>query len=172
MEAIYSARMVSRMWRDIIDSTPSMWNVVSSDLSLHVNSTAIQRSGCSPLDVCVTEDAYGPQRSGLAELLELATREIGRWSTVTLWLANINVHSLHLTSPAPLLRDLTLISESRGSASTPITLFGGIAPKLEALEVDGLLVDWTSSFIHGLRKLTILNLAREQMSTQQVLDVL
>ncbi|KAG8893912.1 hypothetical protein FRC00_009820 [Tulasnella sp. 408] len=175
MEALYSARMVSRMWRDTIDSTPSLWNVVSSDLPLHVNTTAIQQSGCSPLDVYVIEGAvfsYSRQRSGLAELLELATREIGRWSTVTLWFTRFDVHSLHLTSPAPLLQDLTVISQSWGSASTPVTLFGGIAPKLEALEVDGLPVDWTSSFIHGLKKLGIFNLEREQMSTQQVLDVL
>ncbi|KAG9047096.1 hypothetical protein FS837_003081 [Tulasnella sp. UAMH 9824] len=172
MEALYSTRMVSRMWRDTVDSTPSLWNVVSSDLPLQVNSTAIQKSGCSPLDVYVIEEgSHSRQGSGLAELLELATREIGRWSTVTLWFTLFDVHSLHLTSPAPLLRDLTVVSESRERAPTPVTLFGGIAPKLEALEVDGLPVDWTSSFIHGLRKLSISNLNREQMSTQQVLDV-
>ncbi|KAG9047098.1 hypothetical protein FS837_003083 [Tulasnella sp. UAMH 9824] len=41
METLYSARMVSRTWRDTIDSTPS--GVVSDNLPLHVNSTAIQR---------------------------------------------------------------------------------------------------------------------------------
>ncbi|KAG9042856.1 hypothetical protein FS837_010306, partial [Tulasnella sp. UAMH 9824] len=172
MQALYSTRMVSRMWRNTIDSTPSLWNVVSSDLPLHVNSTAIQRSSCSPLDVYITKFGFRSNQSQALALLQLVTREIERWSTADLWFPSPDVCSLHLTAPAPQLRNLRVTSGRWGHAARPITLFGGIAPKLEALEVGHLPVDWTSSFIHGLRELDIFAMGQDGLSARQLLELL
>lgn len=173
MKALYSTRMVSRIWRDAIDSTPSLWNIVSSSVPLHVNSTAIQRSGSYPLDVYITRHRYKYGRThnkiDYAELLELAAKEIRRWSIACLWLPSPDVCSQYLTSSAPLLRDLALSWGVWSDISTPVTLFSG---RLEDLEVDGAPIDWTSSFIHGLKNLDITNVMEEQLSTQRVLDIL
>ncbi|KAG8895476.1 hypothetical protein FRC00_007426 [Tulasnella sp. 408] len=172
MKALYSTRLVSRMWKNAIESTPSLWNVVSSALPLQVNSTAIQRSSCSPLDVYITKRGVRSNQRQTSELLALATREIRRWSTAVLWFPSPDVCSFHLASPAPQLRALRVTSGSWNRSSRPITLFGGIAPKLETLEVDRLPVDWTSPFICGLRVLDIFSLRQEELSAQQVLDLL
>ncbi|KAG8917915.1 hypothetical protein FRC00_013059 [Tulasnella sp. 408] len=175
LKALHSTRMVSRMWRNNVDSTPSLWNVVSDWVPFHVNSTSIERSGGCPLEVYITNNTF---RSRLAkeqnpiDVLELASREIKRWSKVSLWLPSSNACSMYLTSPAPLLRDLHVTSGSWGDYTTPVALFGGIAPRLEALEVDRVPIDWNSSFVHGLRELELYDMIDEQISTHQVLDIL
>ncbi|KAG9042854.1 hypothetical protein FS837_010304 [Tulasnella sp. UAMH 9824] len=175
LKALNSTRMVSRMWRNVVDSTPSLWNVVSDLVPFHVNSTSIQRSGGCPLDVYITNRTF---QSRLAkeqnpiDVLELASREIKRWSKVSLWLPSSNACSTYLTSPAPVLRDLHITSGSWGDYTTPVALFGGIAPRLEALEVDRVPIDWSSSFVHGLRELELHDMIDEQISAQQVLDIL
>lgn len=176
MPALYSIRMISRMWRDAIDSTPALWNVVSSDVPLQVNATAIQRSGNSPLDVYIPqptlESLFRAQTSPLSELLELAAGEIGRWSMVDLWLPSRDVCSRYLSSPAPRLRNLRVETEHEDEPTTPLALFGGIAPKLEKLAVEQLPIDWTSLPTQGLRTLSISYMQSGQISTQQVLDIL
>lgn len=172
MKALYSTRMVSRMWRNTIDSTPSLWNVVSSDLPLHVNSTVVQRSSCSPLDVYITKREFRSNQRQTSEILGLASGEIKRWSTAALWFPSPDVCSLHLNSPALQLRILRVTSGSWDRPSRPIALFGGIAPKLETLEIDRLPVDWTSPFMRGLRELDIFSLRQEELSAKQVLDLL
>ncbi|KAG9047097.1 hypothetical protein FS837_003082 [Tulasnella sp. UAMH 9824] len=174
-KVLYSTRMVSRLWRSAIDSTPSLWNVVSSYLPLHVNATVIQRSGRCPLHVYINWPASASPQApdpGSTELAELAVKEIERWSTAILRLPPPDATSPYLTSPAPLLRSLRVRSKSWNDPTVPIALFGGIAPRLETLQVNRVLMDWTSSFIHGLRELDLSNMNEGQLSTQQVLDIL
>lgn len=175
LQALHSTRMVSRMWRNIVDSTPSLWSVVSDWVPFHVNSSSIERSGGCPLDVYITNNTFrsrSAKEQNPIDVLELASKEIKRWSKVSLWLPSSNACSTYLTSPAPLLRDLHVTSGSWGDYTTPVALFGGIAPRLEALEVDRVPIDWNSSFVHGLRELELYDMIDEQISTQQVLDIL
>ncbi|KAG9047095.1 hypothetical protein FS837_003080 [Tulasnella sp. UAMH 9824] len=176
MKVLYSTRMVSRSWRNAIDSTPSLWNVISSNLPLRVNSTIVQRSGCCSLDVYITARASvsgnRAKRSGFTKLAELAAKEIGRWSTASLRLPFPDACSSHLSSPAPLLRSLCVTSRSPSNPATPVALFGGIAPRLEVLEVNGVQMDWTSPFIRGLRELDLSDMNDGEISTQQVLEIL
>ncbi|KIO33553.1 hypothetical protein M407DRAFT_17508 [Tulasnella calospora MUT 4182] len=167
--------MVSRAWRNAIDSTPSLWNAVVDAVPFHVNSTSVQRSGSCPLDVYLTNGTFRSRpakKQDHIELLKLAAGEIRRWSTVALRLSSSDVCTLYLTSPAPRLRNLTVISGIWGDYTTPVTLFGGIAPRLETLEVERVPIDWNSPFIHGLRELELSDMIDEQISTQQVLDIL
>ncbi|KAG8943898.1 hypothetical protein FRC04_002439 [Tulasnella sp. 424] len=175
MEALYSIRMISRTWRNGIDLTPSLWGVVTSEVPLYVNTTAVERSGTCPLDVYVTPCTSRSNRTQADQYrgtLELAAREIGRWSTVTLWLTSYDDCSQYLTSPAPLLRKLDVAVGCGDKPTTPIALFGGIAPRLETLEVKRLHMDWTSSFIQRLRVFKLSRMNEEQISIQQVLDIL
>lgn len=93
---------------------------------------------------------------------------------MTLRLPSYDDCSQYLTSPAPLLRKLDVAVKYGDKPTTPIALFGGIAPRLEALEVQQLPVhlDWTSSSIKGLRELKLSSMGEEQISVQQVLDIL
>ncbi|KAG9042853.1 hypothetical protein FS837_010303 [Tulasnella sp. UAMH 9824] len=175
LKDLYSTRMVSRAWRNVVDSTPSLWNVVSDWVPLHVNSTSIERSGSYPLDVYITNDTFQPRlakKHTPIELLALASKEVRRWSKVSLWLPSSDACSTYLTSPAPLLRDLHVKSSNWDIVTTPVTLFGGIAPRLEVLQVDRVPIDWNSSFVHGLRELYLSDMFDEQISAQQVLDIL
>ncbi|KAG8913732.1 hypothetical protein FRC00_001736 [Tulasnella sp. 408] len=176
MNVLYSIRMVSRLWRNAIDSTPSLWNVISSNLPLRLNSTIIQRSGCCSLDVYMTArtsvSGNLAQTSGFTKLAELAVKEIRRWSTVSLMLPFPDACYAYLGSPAPLLRRLCVTSRRPHSPTAPVALFGGIAPKLEVLEVNGVQMDWTLSFIRGLRELDLSDMSDREISTQQVLEIL
>lgn len=174
-KTLYSMRMVSRMWRDAIDSTPSLWNIVAFEIPFHVNSASIQRSGNCSLDVYITNITFPPRRykrQDSIELIELAAKKIRRWSRARIWLPSADVCSLYLTSPAPLLQNLYLVSESWDNNYAPVSLFGGIAPKLEVLDIEGLPIDWNSPFIRGLRELKISNMINGKISTTQVLDIL
>ncbi|KAG8943899.1 hypothetical protein FRC04_002440 [Tulasnella sp. 424] len=173
MKALYSIRMTSRIWRNGIDSTPSLWGVVTTKVPLHVNTTAVERSGTCPLDIYVTPYTSRSNRTQADQyrgILELAAGEIGRWSTVTIWLPSYDDCSRYLTSPAPLLQKLSVSSGHMHKPAAPIALFGGIAPRLEALEVERLHMDWTS--IRGLKVFKLSSMNEEQISIQQVLDIL
>ncbi|KAG8916494.1 hypothetical protein FRC00_000068, partial [Tulasnella sp. 408] len=56
--------------------------------------------------------------------------------------------------------------------TAPVVLFGGIAPRLEVLEVNGVQMDWTASFIRGLKELDLSDMIDEGISTKQVLEIL
>ncbi|KAG8943897.1 hypothetical protein FRC04_002438 [Tulasnella sp. 424] len=175
MTALYSLRMISRMWRNAIDTTPSLWGVISSDVPLHVNTTAIQRSGNCPLHVYIEErtwESHGIQESRFTELVELAAKEIRRWSTVTLLIPTYDDCSKYLSSPAPLLQNLSVTMVCDDKPATPMDFFAGVAPKLEKLEVNMLHMDWASPFIQGLRELNLGGMSDEQISAQQLLDIL
>ncbi|KAG9047099.1 hypothetical protein FS837_003084 [Tulasnella sp. UAMH 9824] len=174
MKALYPTRMVSRTWRDAIDSTPLLWNVVSSSVPLRVNITAIQRSCNCPLNIYLTRHTLRYSQIDYNGFLELVAKEIGRWSIGRLYLRSpdSDVYSQYFTSPAPLLRHLRVSSDGWEGPLIPVTLFSGIAPRLEDLEIDAVPIDWTPSFIHGLKDLSILNMTEAQLSTQQVLDIL
>ncbi|KIO33554.1 hypothetical protein M407DRAFT_17509, partial [Tulasnella calospora MUT 4182] len=175
LKALYATRTVSNTWRDAIDSTPSLWCAVGDGVPFHVNSTSIQRSGSYPLDVYIARrspESRLAMKQDPIELIELVAREIRRWSTVTLRLPSPEVCSSYLTSPAPRLRNLTVIWKHWDGYTTTVNLFGGIAPRLETLKVERVPIDWNSSFIHGLRELELSDMIDEQISTQQVLDIL
>lgn len=78
MEALYSIRMISRIWRNAIDSTPSLWGVISSNVPLHVNTTAVERSGTCPLDVYVTPYTSRSYRTQADQYRGIWSLQLGR----------------------------------------------------------------------------------------------
>ncbi|KAG9048539.1 hypothetical protein FS837_012670 [Tulasnella sp. UAMH 9824] len=131
-------RSVSWLWRTTVDSTPSLWRLVSGvDHRQHLE-RAILHSERVPLDVIW--DFQDANKLHPVDFFEKVGPEIIRWRSATLRLGSH--HALSniqeaLGKPAPLLEELVIdFGDENGGMSPwgPIQLFGGAsAPRLRAL---------------------------------------
>ncbi|KAG9047094.1 hypothetical protein FS837_003079 [Tulasnella sp. UAMH 9824] len=102
----------------------------------------IQRSGCCSLDVYITPATVSGDRAQRSGFTKLAELAAKE------------------------------IGRHRNKPTAPVALFGGIAPRLEVLAVNAVPMDWTSSFIRGLKELDLSHMTDGEISTQQVLEIL
>ncbi|KAG8954803.1 hypothetical protein FRC00_005703 [Tulasnella sp. 408] len=171
MEILFSLRLVSRTWRDILDNTPSVWVVLTSTVPLSVNHMSITRSGRAPLIIHFGDldgSSIQPQ-----EFTELVGPVRDRWKEVcvdedaalTVW--------KYLNSPAPMLETVRLHTNRRfGMPSESLELLGGETHNIRHLDLHGSIVNWNRSTFRGLRHLRLAYVDQYGLTMDMLLDIL
>ncbi|KAG8914293.1 hypothetical protein FRC01_004134 [Tulasnella sp. 417] len=150
--SLYILRRVSTAWKDMIDSTPSLWAVISSTFPEDVNRSSLVRSGSSPLLIYVSGTSWIKD-----QFFQMIEPHIQRCSSLVL---RLDADYVHWVPRLALLRLATLkiVIELK---APPTHVIKKIEIPEEALEnvLTQAPMDWARTLRHlkDLRILQILN---------------
>lgn len=154
LSSLHSLRYVCAAWRDLVDGTPYLWNVVCAALPMAVNSALLAKSGQSHVVVHASEEA-----PTLDEFMGLAIRHRSRWGAIALQLPNGYIGSVarYLAGPAPQLQKITLSLglEDASWTGPGIKLLGGQAQNIRDLNIYAAPIQWLPNAFAGLRSLKL-----------------
>ncbi|KAG9029531.1 hypothetical protein FS837_003537 [Tulasnella sp. UAMH 9824] len=152
LASLHSLRCVCAAWRDLVDGTPYLWNVVCAALPMAGNSALLAKSGQSHVVVHASEEA-----PTLDQFMGLVIRHRSRWGTIALQLLNRDIGSVarYLADPAPQVQKITL---SLGLDNAPWTgpglnLLGGQVQNIRDLDIYATPIQWLPNAFAGLRSL-------------------
>lgn len=176
MQAVYSLRLVSNTWKDLLDNTPSFWVVLTSTVPYIVNTTSIARSRNAPLTVhfgrfstaAMSDLSAGHLSPDWFTTLVGPTRD--RWKVVWLQDGFRSFIWKHITSPAPMIETVCLRPGS--GYPTSLNLLGGATHNIRYLELFGAKIDWAPHMFHGLKHLGLFSSVGDGMTTDLILGVL
>ncbi|KAG9041320.1 hypothetical protein FS837_012419 [Tulasnella sp. UAMH 9824] len=171
IESLFSLRLVSRTWRDILDDTPSVWVVLTSTVPLSVNHTNITRSGGAPLIIHFGD--LGDSFVQPEEFAKLVGPIRDRWKEVCVDEGARTAALKCLTSPTPMLETVRLHTYLRsGAISQPLELLGGETRNIRHLDLHGSIVNWNRSTFHGLKHLRLAYVDRYGLTMDMILEIL
>lgn len=162
--SLYRLIGICHSFKLIINSTPSLWSVISTTLKQQLADTALERSGCAPLYISLK----GVDDKGLGALLSgMAHRIRG----LQIWLAITSAPELNW--PAPLLEELELGEGMHGVGLQlqDKELFQGRADRLSKLVVRSAVINWKNAVFKGLKYLSIYEI-RSGITEADVLRIL
>lgn len=167
------ASHVCRAWRSVALHTPRLWRTVDLDHREQMWAERVRRSKSCTLDIRVRSPqyqvlrrAYWPSPTTEAELIQhkmfFATAYLNRWRSLDitisrhapyLWTAALSdcCSAWARTRPGA-LEELTLVYPQNDDA-TEFLLFGGYAPSLRRVTLEGIHVNWLPSLYHNLTSL-------------------
>ncbi|KAG8945862.1 hypothetical protein FRC04_012222 [Tulasnella sp. 424] len=148
-------------WRVIIQTTPSMWSVVSSINPAAAITTAIEKSKMSLLDIHMSRSGahrvprYKPSLSNDA-FLDLVSPLISQWRSFHLDLRSLKPILTRLQDPAPNLEEMALERHLFDPQQIgDVILFAGSAPRLQHVSLNGIPFHWCSALLRGLKSLAL-----------------
>lgn len=160
MQEIYSPRLVSKSWKELIEDTATLWTHVSTQYPTAVIRDCLRRSNNYPLRIEIRHFQVPINfRNALISRLQLLQSHSYRWRSVTynVWdgldLANRHVQEF-FESPAPMLYSISATFDSSSPMPT-VNVAGGQARALKHLKVHGLSLPWSSNLLRGLETLSL-----------------
>ncbi|KDQ06395.1 hypothetical protein BOTBODRAFT_193070 [Botryobasidium botryosum FD-172 SS1] len=186
-----SIMLVSKLWRDIALSTPSLWTRINGG-SAEFIATCILRSKNAPLEIELPDFdseevdpdiliamACTPEEQRFKEQMAPLTPQIHRWRCLTLE----NIRPRHfwpefcMAAPQLEMLDLALASYYPHDTEAPPPgalhdLFAGATPRLRSLRLGRISVPLTSSIYRGLENLSIIAVDLHDATADDFLDVL
>ncbi|KAG8946927.1 hypothetical protein FRC04_011354 [Tulasnella sp. 424] len=158
MAALYDLRLVSRLWKELIEDTPTLWTCVSVDFPTTVIRDCLWWSKSHSLRIWI----YYPSTKCSHTLIKhhnLLQSQSHRWKTLSyhtgdqLYIDYQHVKSF-LESPAPILQSID--TNLKAFKPEPIVnLAGGQAKALKHLSLSDVLLPWSSSLLHGLETFSL-----------------
>ncbi|KAG8939461.1 hypothetical protein FRC04_006576 [Tulasnella sp. 424] len=108
-QKLYQLRQVSVGFRDAIDGTPRLWNILCSSVPLPVTFRALDLSRSLPLKICGQDkDASGELLPTPQDFLEATLTHVNRTEDLSLAFSSAEVLQTFLSGPAMRLRKLNL----------------------------------------------------------------
>ncbi|KAG8982585.1 hypothetical protein FRB90_006691, partial [Tulasnella sp. 427] len=181
LDDLYTLRRVSKLWKEVVDGTPTLWTLISSTFPAELNRISAVRSGTRALSIY-----YGERRGVIqpfGEFLSLIEPHSHRWGRVALELGSEPVDKLPVLDSRQLVALKIEVLESESDSEdededdTPTPDFHishETASQIEVLELVHLPIDWLTSFGHlrRLRSLTLEGRFRPLITYEDVLETI
>lgn len=152
---ISTLSLVSSVWKNLVDTTPSLWSQLRPEYSSKFIRSALDKSRGHPITIHgqfkQSEPSVARQQAILATCSQLT-----RWSSADVESETSAELDILTYSGAPKLRRLEVACLGRpDDAQRPINLCDGHAPRLEHLSITRFKAVWSSSIFTGLSILTL-----------------
>ncbi|KAG8897767.1 hypothetical protein FRC00_003811 [Tulasnella sp. 408] len=178
MAALYDLRLVSSLWRDTIDGSPSFWVLVSSGWSRKAVATAVARSGTCPLIIHISPGMISNERAYTAstkEFLRAVNPHRQRWAAAIVALPLEGLLKFFDT-PIPRLDTLRLfLTDGSGRIETfdtvtPNSIFLELLSKLQHVHLNHLPLPWDAvlSAFKSLRTLILTTIRDHGIMSEQI----
>ncbi|CUA68783.1 Eukaryotic translation initiation factor 3 subunit A [Rhizoctonia solani] len=110
-----AVRRVSKLWREIAESTPSLWSSIIIDMHNSLESTELRlkRSRCAPLDIQVVftdrVTSAASVTSTLTDAFNLLRPHMQRWRSLRLQIPYVHARAVltSLSGPTPCLKEFS-----------------------------------------------------------------
>ncbi|KAG8920113.1 hypothetical protein FRC01_000910 [Tulasnella sp. 417] len=153
---IYSIRLVSRWWKELIEENPVFWCHISTAYPTQVNQDSLRRSKDHPLNIHASQ-ASGETTEACEDLLRLVQTQSHRWLSLEVVMNDPLPEALALSilcSPAPHLQNLTVsLPASQFTYHPLVNLTSGTAHHLKSLRLFGVPIAWDFGLVAGLELL-------------------
>ncbi|KAG8920115.1 hypothetical protein FRC01_000912 [Tulasnella sp. 417] len=161
MKDIYDIRLVSKLWKRLIEDTPWFWTNISTDYPTTVIQDCVRLSRNHLLEVEISSSWPYRGPKDLIEKLQLLQPHAERWETLTYHTREGSFgDSQHfrdfLESPAPNLQ--SLVARLTGTMSSPppvLNMAGGKANQMKHLSLENILLPWSSQLLTGLETFSL-----------------
>ncbi|KAG8956316.1 hypothetical protein FRC04_004396 [Tulasnella sp. 424] len=158
MAELYGLRLVSKSWKELVENTPTLWTyVTATDYPIPVIRDCLRRSKNCPLRIAIFYWPFllddSPPKP-LTPYLQLLQPHSSRWRSVSCTVCgepdpgNEHVRNF-LESPAPILQSIYASFGTRPLVPT-INLAGGQAKNLKHLDLQSIVLPWSSNLLSGL----------------------
>ncbi|KAG8980775.1 hypothetical protein FRB90_007499 [Tulasnella sp. 427] len=173
-------RRVCKLWKDLVDSSPPLWSVISSTFPLEMNKASLVRSGNCPLLIhYVDPEVQDPNpTSPFQNFLLLVGPHLHRSSSVAIQ-RNSEIGSELPTLTSPHLVNLNIRTDSwvggqDDQSAERIEIPSDILKNIKGLALSGIQLDWKNDLylLRGLRALDLFGLFDSAIASEQLLDVL
>ncbi|KIO30668.1 hypothetical protein M407DRAFT_222843 [Tulasnella calospora MUT 4182] len=157
MMNIYTVRLVSRSWKELIEETPWFWFHLSIIYPAQVIQDSLRRSKDHPLRIHVSQ-APGETTEVYEDFLRLVQTQSHRWLSLELVMIDDllpeELAMSILSSPAPGLQSLTAVFPAGQFTQNPVVdLMSGTAHQLKGLHLCGVPIACDSESFRGLEDL-------------------
>ncbi|KAG9041240.1 hypothetical protein FS837_012528, partial [Tulasnella sp. UAMH 9824] len=178
MAAVHDLRLVSSLWRDIIDGTPSFWILVSSGWSRKAIATAVARSGTRPLIIQLSPGRIPNERGDTAstkEFLEAVDPHRHRWTAAMVALP-VEAFLEFFDTPIPRLDTLRLsLTDDSGrieplDTAIPNSAFFELLSKLQEVHLNRLPLPWDAVLgaFRSLRTLILTTIRAHGITSEHI----
>ncbi|KAG8975476.1 hypothetical protein FRC05_005545 [Tulasnella sp. 425] len=160
MAELYGLRLVSELWKELIENTPTLWTHVSGDSPMTVIQDCLRWSKNRPLQIEVYSSQFKSSEA-LIEYLQLLQPHSYRWKTLRYAVRqrsrlrlDESIAKNFLESPAPMLQSIYVELDKFSPAPT-VNLAGGQAKTLKRLRLQDISLPWSSNLLHGLETFSL-----------------
>ncbi|KAG8944851.1 hypothetical protein FRC04_001384 [Tulasnella sp. 424] len=154
--------LVSKGWAETIHGLPGLWTPVDPYSSEELLKVVLSRSGELPLDI----KGY----VGSLSVAEMIQSEAHRWRSLDIISDEGCIMDSLMSKPAPRLQELAIAARRYWVPQTNV--FGGTAPKLEAVMLQGCPLPWKSPILSDLKKLALYRIEEGAPDMNALLDIL
>lgn len=157
---LFSLSGVCSHWYSVIRDSPPLWTQIHWSDSPNIVQAALQRSSSHPLDIILCPNFY--LREIVPSYLQLFVNVVlphsVRWRSMEIAVPSTWMESLLrvLGEPVPKLERLSLIDSDTMYCTRKCNLFGGAAPQLTSLTLNGVSIQWDSEILRGLTVLDLI----------------
>lgn len=145
-QELFSIRSVCKYWKEVIDTTPRLWTIITSALDQNMLAMALRNSSTHPLYVQHTSRSA----ANFKVFVDLAARSAERWRELECRLTCPSDYEQLLSLPLRKLQSLKIVGATGTSYKRPLD-----TPELTTLNVWSFPINWTT--LSGLHSLTIGN---------------
>ncbi|KAG9037829.1 hypothetical protein FS837_001369 [Tulasnella sp. UAMH 9824] len=158
-DRLISISGVCSHWYSVIRYSPPLWTQIHLSDSLKIVETALQRSSSHALDIILHPSFYSQEVPVYFQHFLGAVRpHSDRWRSMEVWVPRAWMESLltALGEPAPKSERLSLADRDTTYCTRKVNLFGGVAPRLASLTLDGVSIQWDNEILQNLTALDLL----------------
>ncbi|KAG9049304.1 hypothetical protein FS837_010724 [Tulasnella sp. UAMH 9824] len=172
---LYRLRLVSKLWKELIEGAPTLWTYISSDYPTVVIQDCVRWSKNHLLQIRVPP-ILSTSVEALIEVLQLLQLHSHRWKTLEYcpnnrrWIDTIRSRHF-LESPAPMLQSINVNLEEFGEFEPPVNLAGGMAKGLRHVTLKHAILPEYSNFVHGLETFSLRNMNRNEVQMGEILNI-
>ncbi|KAG8923127.1 hypothetical protein FRC00_006588 [Tulasnella sp. 408] len=172
MAEVYRLRMVSKLWKDLIEDMPTLWTHVSAAYPTAVVRDCLRWSKNHFLRIRIFHVSISSAEA-LFERLQLLQPHSHRW--ITLCYSTKGGPAVEeaqtksfLESPAPMLQSI-YVNLGAFSPGVEVNLAGGRAEGVKHLTLHEGLLPWSSNLLRGLETLSMI--VEETVPLEEILDI-
>ncbi|KAG8924987.1 hypothetical protein FRC01_010823 [Tulasnella sp. 417] len=160
---------VCSYWYNVIRDSPPIWAQIHSSDSPNIVEMAFQRSSSHLIDIKIHQVR---DQEHLQQFINTILSHTNRWRSLDAFAACswMSLLTTALNKPALNLEKLSLTDQDTTSSNDAVDLFGGTAPQLKKLTLNGVSARWDSEVVHGLKFIDLSWI--HFPSTKTVLDIL
>ncbi|KAG9049307.1 hypothetical protein FS837_010727 [Tulasnella sp. UAMH 9824] len=161
MAEIYGLRLVSRLWKELIEDTPWFWTVISADWPTRLIQDCLQLSRNHLLQVEAFSSWINEDTKGATKKFQLFQPHAERWEKLDYNTDRLPASEAQqirdiLESAAPNLQSLyASLPKPRSSPAPTLNLAGGKANRLKHLGLENILVPWSSQLLTELETFSL-----------------
>ncbi|KAG8911987.1 hypothetical protein FRC00_005471 [Tulasnella sp. 408] len=158
MAEIYGLRLVSKLWKELVEGLPWFWTSISARYPTTVIRDCLRLSRDHLLRVRIFSSwLLNSGSKDLAKKIQILQAHAERWEQLDYNTSRLPVAEVRgfLEAPAPNLQSLSARLPDDSSPPPTLNLAGGKAEQLKHLSLENVLLPWSSQLLTGLETFSL-----------------